>query len=494
MIFNWDYWGYRSAFALIAWIPLSYYLFTRERPVKAGTHVLVWGMMWLPEAAAFDFPALPPFNKYSIAALCALMGLYLKARPRLTAARFGRGLDVLVFIMMAGQIGTVLTNSDPLEYGSWKTIHLPAFLPYDGLSQAVRDFVEVCIPLVLGRALIRSRRDLHDMLEILVIGGLIYSIPIFYELRMSPMLHQNVYGFASRDDWLQNVRLGGYRPTVFMGHGLVVGFFMFLSTTAAVILHKAGKRAIWGIPMGYIVGFLFLLLVLVKATAAILYAAAGFVLIRWLSIKTQLRILLLLAVIVVSYPFSRLTNVFPVEALLQASSTFGADRVQSMQFRFDNEDILVLKGMERPFFGWGGFSRERVYSEETGKDLVVQDGAWIARFGTHGTVGFVCYFACLLVPLFMAARKMKRIKSGTDRALLTGLAFMVTVCCVNMLPNMHLPVLQFFFAAGLATLLDELPRQAALAARAAKAKEPAAKSSAPTPVEPPPGGGLRHVG
>jgi len=491
MIFQWDYWGYRSAFALLFWIPFGLYLFSRERPVKAGTHVLVWGMMWLPEAAAFDFPALPPFNKYSISAMCVFLGVYLKARPRLKAARFGRGYDILAFIMMAGQIGTVLTNQDPLQYGSWKTIHLPAFTAYDGLSAAVRDFVEVCVPFVVGRALIRSRRDVHDMLEILVVGGLLYALPILYELRMSPMLHANVYGFAPRDDWMQNVRLGGYRPTAFMGHGLVVGFFMFLSTTAAVILHKAGKRTLWGIPMGYVVGFLFVLLIVVKATAAILYAAAGFALIRYLTVKTQLRILLLLAILVVSYPFSRLTNVFPVDALLQASSAFGADRVQSMQFRFDNEDILVLKGVERPIFGWGGFSRERVYSEETGKDLVVQDGAWIARFGTHGTIGFVCFFAILLLPIVVAARRIKRIKSTTDRTLVAGLAFMVTVCCVNMLPNMGLPNLQFFFAAGLATLINELPRQAAQAAKEQQDVERVEGRAAP---EPSPGRGLRHVG
>jgi hypothetical protein len=492
MIFQWDYWGYRSAFALVMWLPFGLYLYTRERPVSAGTHILVWGMMWLPEAAAFDFPLLPPLNKYSISAMVAFIGLYWKARGRLKAARFGRGYDILAFIMMAGQIGTVLTNGDALEYGSWQTIHIPAFTPYDGLSAAVRDFLEVCVPLVLGRALIRTRRDVHDMLTILVIGGLVYSLPILYELRMSPMLHANVYGFASRDDWMQNIRLGGYRPTAFMGHGLVVGFFMFLSTIAAVTLHKAGKRSLWGIPMGYVVGFLFVMLILVKATAAILYAAAGFALIRYLSVKTQLRILMLLAVLVVSYPFSRLTNVFPVEALLSASGTFGADRVQSMQFRFDNEDILVLKGVERPIFGWGGFSRERVYSEETGKDLVVQDGAWIARFGTHGTVGFVCYFLVLLLPIVVAARKMRRVKSSTDRTLLTGLAFMVTVCCVNMLPNMGLPNLQFFFAAGLATLINELPRQAAMEAKAAKEEKNAEERSAP--VEPPPRRGLRHVG
>jgi hypothetical protein len=394
--------------------------------------------------------------------MCVLMGVYWKARPRLRAARFGRGYDWLAFAMIAGEIGTVLTNPDPLDYGSWKTIHLPAFTAYDGVSAAVRDFLEVCLPFVLGRALIRSRRDLHDMLQILVVAGLVYSLPILYELRMSPMLHENLYGFSSRTDWTQNVRLGGYRPTVFMGHGLVVGFFMFLCTISAVTLHKAGQRTLWGIRMTWIVAYMFLMLVLVKATAAVIYAAAGFILIRFLSVKSQLRILLVLAFIVVSYPFSRLTNVFPTQTLLSAAGTFGPDRVQSMQFRFDNEDILVIKGVERPIFGWGGFSRERVYSNDTGKDLVVQDGAWIARFGTHGIVGFVCYFAILLLPVVAAARGMRNIRDPRDRTLLAGLGFMVVVCCVNMLPNMHLPNLQFFFAAALATLVRELPKQAAL--------------------------------
>jgi hypothetical protein len=467
MIFDWTQWGLRSAFALLVWIPISLFLFMRERPTRAATHTLVWGMMWLPEAAGFDFPALPPLTKYSISACCALAGLWWKARSRFKAARIGRGYDWLVIIMMLAEVGTVLTNQDPLEYGSWKTVHLPAFLAYDGLSAAVRDFLEICVPCVLGRALIRSRRDLYDVLQILVVAGLVYTVPILWELRMSPMLHDQLYGFTPRADWSQNLRLGGYRPTVFMGHGLVVGFFMFLCTTAAITLHKAGKRTLWGVPMGYLIGYLFIILVLVKATAALLYAAVGFVLIRMLSIKSQLRIFLFLAFVVVSYPLSRITNVFPTQPLLSAAGTFGADRVQSLQFRFDNEDILVIKGIERPIFGWGGFSRERVYSDETGKDLVVQDGAWIARFGTHGVVGFVCYFAVLLWPVVVAARGMREVKSRTDRALLSGLAFMVVICCVNMLPNMHLPNLQFFFAAGLATLMRQLPRQQAIAAAAA---------------------------
>jgi hypothetical protein len=303
------------------------------------------------------------------------------------------------------------------------------------------------------------------------------------------MLHENLYGFLPRTDWSQNLRLGGYRPTVFMGHGLVVGFFMFLCTTAAVALHKAGKRKLWGsVPMSFVVGYMFLMLVLVKATAALLYAAAGFALIRYVSPKTQLRVYVFLALIVVSYPFSRLTDIFPTQGLLSAAGTFGADRAQSMQFRFDNEDILVLKGGERPIFGWGGFARERVYDADTGKDLTVQDGAWISLFGSHGVLGFACYYLILLMPIFATGRRFRRVRDPVERTLLTSLCFIVVICGVNTLPNMSLPNLQFFFAAALATLLEELPKQAAQAAKAQQRAAAEAAELAPAPI-----GGLPHV-
>jgi O-antigen ligase len=327
------------------------------------------------------------------------------------------------------------------------------------------------------------------MMQVFVVAGLVYSVPILYELRMSPMLHENVYGFLPRTDWSQNLRLGGYRPTVFMGHGLVVGFFMFLCTVAAVALHKAGRRKLWGnVPMSFVIAYMFLMLVLVKATAALLYAAAGFALIRFVSVKNQLRIYVVLALIVVSYPFSRITDIFPTKAILSAAGTFGADRVQSMEFRFDNEDILVLKGVERPIFGWGGFARERVYDAETGKDLVVQDGAWISLFGTHGTLGFACYYFILLAPIFATARRWRRVRDPVDRTLLTSLCFIVVVCAVNTLPNTSLPNLQFFFAAALATLLEELPKQAAQAAKAQQRAASEAAELAPATIS-----GLPHV-
>jgi hypothetical protein len=479
-IFAWDYWGYFSAAALLMWVPFGLWLFSTQRPARAAAHVLVWGMMWLPEGAAFDLPALPPLSKYSISALTALLGLLWKAPNRLKAARIGRGYDWLLLAMVLGQIGTVLTNGDPLHYGTYKTIDLPGFTPYDGLSAAVRVLISVGIPCWLGRSLLRSKRDLLDVLEILTAAGLIYSLPIFYELRMSPMLHENIYGYAPRSDWTQNMRMGGYRATVFMGHGLVVGFFIFISTTAAIALQKAGKKRMFGVPMGLIVAYLFGTLVLCKASAALIYGAVALMLIRWLSIKNQMRVLAVLAVIVVSYPISRMFEVFPVQGMLSAAELLGPERVQSMQFRFDNEDILLLKGAERLLFGWGGFNRERVYDAETAKDLVIQDGHWISVFGTHGLVGFCCFFGLLLLPVLQAARGMRKLRNRSEQVMLTGFGFIVVVCSVNMLPNMQLPYLQFYFAAGLAVLIKEMPMRAAREARSA-----ARKSLAPAPMRAP---------
>jgi len=461
-IYQWDDWGVISAAALLLWIPFSIWLFTVERPVRAAAHSVVWSFMWLPEGAAFDLPLLPPFSKYTIGAMCALFGLWWKAPKRIKAARVGRGYDWIIYIYMLAQIGTVLTNPDPLHYGTYKTIDLPGFTPYDGLSAAVRVLFTVALPCVLGRALLRSRRDLIDILAILTVGGLVYSLPIFYELRMSPMLHENIYGFNPREDWSQNLRGGGYRATVFMGHGLVVGFFMFISAISAVALQRAGKKSMFGVPMGLVVLFLFAMLVLCKAVAAILYGVIGYVFLRFFSAKNTMRMVVVLALIVISYPISRMFEIFPVKEILSAAETLGPERVQSLEFRFDNEDLLLAKGSERLWFGWGGFNRERVYDAESAKDLVIQDGQWIAVFGTQGLIGFCCYFALMVLPVLRARKQMRRIKRRDDQVLLAGFGYLVVICAVNMLPNMHLPYLQFIFALGFSALMLEVPREEAL--------------------------------
>ncbi len=481
-------WGVLSAIALLLWIPFGLWLFTRQRPTRAATHVLVWGMMWLPEAAAFDLPVLPPLDKYMICALVALIGVRWKAPKRLRAARVWRGYDWAVIALLTGLIMTVKNNGETLWYGQIHVTELPALEPYDWLYMAIGQLITVLIPCVLGRSLLRTRRDLIDVLTILVTAGLVYTVPILWELRMSPMLHMHVYGFMPRTDWLQNMRQGGWRPTVFMGHGLVIGFFMFLCTTAAITLKRAGMRRVLRAPMWIVILYLFAMLVLCKAMGALIYGAIAYALMTWLSVKNRMRVLTLFVLIVAAYPTSRMLDLFPVEAVIDAAKgTMGPDRAQSLEFRFDNEDLVLSKGSQKLWFGWGGFARDHVYDPYLGKDMVIQDGHWIVVFGHLGLWGFICTFSLILIPILKARKATAKLR-GSDGTLLSGLAVITTICAVNLLPNMALPNLQLFFAAGLAVLGVELPRQARLALKAKQqppAPPPSPTAPLPTEIKPP---------
>ena len=79
-----------------------------------------------------------------------------------------------------------------------------------------------------------------------VLGGLIYVPLCLFEVRMSPQLHNMVYGFAQHS-FGQTVRGGGWRPMVFMQHGLAVGLFMSVMLPWApklmpVLLEYDGNR------------------------------------------------------------------------------------------------------------------------------------------------------------------------------------------------------------------------------------------------------------
>ena len=63
-------------------------------------------------------------------------------------------------------------------------------------------------------------------------------------------------------------------------------------------------------------------------------------------------------------------------AVALTKSIVGEDRAGSLEFRLDNEDMLIARAMQRPLFGWGGWGRARVHDED-GKDISVTDGLWI---------------------------------------------------------------------------------------------------------------------
>ena len=56
---------------------------------------------------------------------------------------------------------------------------------------------------------------------------------VIWEARMSPQINQQLYGFFAHD-WLQHIR-NGFRPIIFLAHGLRVGIFLAMAMVAATL-------------------------------------------------------------------------------------------------------------------------------------------------------------------------------------------------------------------------------------------------------------------
>lgn len=443
--------GTPNAFAYVAlllWIPIVLVAFARLRPAMATLVSVLGGVMFLPEQLAVDPPMLPPMDKLSIAALWTLVGCAWKARGRILAARPLRGIDSLFLLVVAGNFGTVLTNMDPLVTGP---VVRPGLTVYDAFAGTVKDALSLYLPFFLGRAMLRSRRDLEDLVRALVVSGIVYAIFALVEVRMSPQLHRWVYGYHQHD-FSQAARFGGYRPMGFMQHGLATSLFLLCATLAAWVWHRVGRVAVW-IPLS-----LTMVLVLCKSTGVLVYAAVVVPLVAWTR-RPRMWLPAGLALMVLLFPALRGFDLFPTDFLVQQAESIHEERALSLWFRFDQEDQLLERARERIVFGWGSYDRNRVYHPQTGQNLSVTDGDWMIQLGSRGLVGFLGLYGLLAFAILGARRRLRAIPSRRDRILLSAVALASALQAVDLLPNGLFHCLPFFFAGAVAGLSQGLAQK-----------------------------------
>ena len=234
-----------SQVALLLSIPVSISLFFLLRPQYAALITIVGGDMFLPELVNFKFPLLPPLEKHNIPYLCVLVGCLLRRPSLVTTVCRERWFLFLTFALVVGGLITGLTNGAPVSVRHFHP-QIAGIHATDGLYTAAVSLSLVFLPFYLGWALFRTERDLRTLLAGLVIGALMYVPFAMWELRMSPNLHLWVYGYAQHD-FGQTIRGTGYRPMVFMAHGLSLARFLFVGTCSAFILGRL-KGSVWGIP------------------------------------------------------------------------------------------------------------------------------------------------------------------------------------------------------------------------------------------------------
>jgi hypothetical protein len=432
--------------ALLVWPVVGLWLY-KARPVGQATLLtILGGYLLLPVGASVKIAeGIPQLDKVSVPAITALIGWVLFTNRRV---RFSNGFgvtEILCVMLLIGPLVTSLLNQDPVWSGA--TL-LPGASAYDGLSAIIAQFLSIA-PFFIARQELKTAADVEQILKVLVAAALLYSIPILLEIRMSPQLHNWLYGY-SPSQFDQNVRYGGYRPVVFIGHGLTVSFFMMTATLAATALWRARTRLRRFSPGG-VTGYLGLVLIL--CNGSIVYGATIAPLIGFAKPRWQVRAAVILVSIAVLYPAMRMADMVPTNYILAIAG--GGERADSLEFRFDNEKLLLDRARERLVFGWGRFGRNRIH-DDYGKDISVTDGQWIMMLGAFGLFGFIAEFGLLAWTVFRASAAFRFVKSERDSIFLAALALIVAVTMIDMLPNAPITPLTWLFAGALLGRAEDL--------------------------------------
>jgi hypothetical protein len=429
--------------ALLSWPAVAAVLY-RATPIAFAT---VWSILGayllLPSEVTIKFPMIPALDKSSIPNICAAIGCVLLAprQKRLQARSRVVGFFILLYVI--GPVLTSVLNNDAIVAGGRV---LPGVGSYDGISALLSQSIYF-LPFMIGRRIFRSAIDIETMIRALVVAGLLYSVPMIFELRMSPQLANWIYGYIPES--MNTVfRFGGYRPVVFLNNGLVLSFFAVTSFLASIALWRA-KLRIGSLPPSGVAAYLAVIVILCKSGGALVYGIVAGFLVALTSPRLQTKIAVVLVSIGLLYPILRANDIFPTKTLVNIAELVNDERAQSLRFRFENEDRLLARASQRFWFGWGRYGRNRVYEEGTGRDIGTTDGAWIITLGTFGIVGFLAQFGLLSLPVLRAASVIKRSDSKYDNLLLATLALVVALTVVEQLPNASLSPWSWLLAGAL---------------------------------------------
>lgn len=405
---------------LLLWIPFVLTLF-RYIPVRRAilvSFLIAW--LFLPQAR-FAVSGLPDLTKITATCYGILIGVILFDFYTLKAFRFKR-IDIPIVIWCLCPFASSVVNGLGV---------------YDGISGALSQTISWGVPYLFGRIYFSDLISTNKLATAMFWGGMIYLPLCLFEARFSPQLHSLIYGYFPHS-FAQTIRLGGYRPQVFMAHGLEVGMYMMAASLIGLWLwHTGVLKQVLGMPAEWPVLLLFITFVMVKSTGAYGLLFLGMVILLsgyWF--RTNLPLLLLVFCVALYVGAGAIGTVDRQLITSNVTRIVGSERAQSLDFRLMNEQILSEKARIQPVFGWGGYGRNR-----PGNVQVATDSLWIISFGSYGTVGLMSVMATLLFPsvcfclLTYPARYWSNPKVAPSAALSVVLVLYMADSAVNSMFN-----------------------------------------------------------
>ncbi len=438
---------------LLIWPAVSWQLWKRLDPARALIWTILGGYLIMPPMTALSLPVIPDLDKVSIPNLTALICATWLLKDKITFLPAGPVGKCLILLFVLAPFATVLTNGDALIF-EMRTIQ--GMKIYDSVASVANHAIAL-LPFFLGRRYLGTPEGTRAVLVALVVGGLAYSAPMLIEARFSPQMNVWVYGFFQHD-FFQTIRQGGYRPVVFLQHGLWVAFFTLMALLASLAMLREAPAE--GRPKAaLILMYLFYMVLVCKSAGPLVYLVSLSPLLIFAPTRVQILVAALMAALVIVYPILRGAHLVPIDRILDFASALSADRAYSLQFRIDNEELLLARAQERPWFGWGGYGRNFMHNPISGEMSNIADGLWIITLGMNGWLGYLAEFGLTALPLLALAREVF-VRHGVVIARTTAaLALILAANLVDLLPNAtHIPFTWLMAGA----LLGEAERLAAL--------------------------------
>ncbi|XAL98721.1 hypothetical protein OT109_14170 [Phycisphaeraceae bacterium D3-23] len=410
--------------ALLGWPVVALVLFTWLPARRAAIASYLGAWMFLPQMSPFIYENLPEYDKAAASALGVLLGTvifspgtFFKFKPSWFDLPMLLWLIVPLFSAIANDVGGSMTKS-----------------AYGGMTMIITQTMIWGVPYYMGRCYFQDFGALRDLAMGVFIAGLVYAPLCLLEVRFAPRLHLWVYG-SHAHSFVQTIRLGGFRPTVFMQHGLMVGLFMASSTVVGFWLWLSGARKVmWGLPMSSLVGFMIVTTLFCKSAGALvlMVVAMGTLLVLYyMNSRVAVVALILIAP---TYVVTRTAGLWTGDQLVSVSQDFfGAERAGSIDGRMYNEDLFTERAAERPWLGWSGWNRFQVI-DHNGKLMSTPDGMWVIARGQFGFVGLLAIGTFLLIPAILLSVRFSektwlRPEFGPTVAL-TIITLMFTIDCL----------------------------------------------------------------
>ncbi|MDZ4392364.1 hypothetical protein [Cypionkella sp.] len=437
---------------LFVWPLVCWQLWKRLDPARALIWTVLGGYLIMPPLTVINFPIIPDLDKTTIPNLIAWYCALYVVRDKISFLPEGRMGKALILMYILSPFATVLTNAAPLIFPGGMVQGMKI---YDSAAAVANQFIAL-LPFFLARRYLGTPEGMRAMIEALVLAGLFYSVPMLIEARFSPQMNVWVYGFFQHD-FFQTIRQGGYRPVVFLPHGLWVAFFALMCLMAALVRLRDTTAEVR--PRALLIAlYLAFMLYICKSAGVTVYAMCFAPLLMLAGWRLQVLAAAALAVVVISYPILRGLHLVPLQQIVDFAGGFSADRAGSLQFRIDNEEQLLARAQEKALFGWGGYGRAFLHDPITGQMTTIADGAWVIVLGIYGWLGFIADFGLTGLPLLILGREALSRHGSAISRYTAGVAVILAANMVDLLPNAtHIPF-TWLMAGGLLGVAEQMRR------------------------------------